>query len=219
MNRFLKFGIVILIIGVMVFFGILSVNFYVKHVTRDQIIDEGVCRGLKDVDCIIVLGASVWGDSPSPMLEDRLKKAISLYHDGVSSKIIMTGDHGKEYYDEVTTMKNYAIKMGVPSKDIFMDHAGFSSYDSMYRAKEIFGVKKAVVVTQKYHLYRSVYIANKLGIVSYGVPAEHKNYMGNINREVREMLARFKDGIKCIFKPEPEFLGEKIPLNQDGNIT
>ena len=83
----------------------------------------------------------------------------------------MSGDHGRVSYDEVNTMKDYAINDGIPSDDIFMDHAGFSTYDSMYRAKEIFGVKKIVIVSQKYHLTRALYIAKKLGIEAYGVSA------------------------------------------------
>lgn len=208
--------IIILIIMILAIFGI---NFYVKASTKKQIIKNNDYSNLKDVDCIIVLGAGVWGDKPSPMLEDRLLEAISLYENNVSPKIIMSGDHGREDYDEVNIMKNFAIEKGVPSEDIFMDHAGFSSYESMYRAKEVFGAKKVVIVTQEYHLYRSLYIANKLGLEAYGVASDPRKYAGQTMRELREMLARDKDFIKCIFKPKPKYLGDTIPVSGNGNVT
>ena len=153
------------------------------------------------------------------MLEDRLLTAIDLYYNNVSTKIIMSGDHSRKDYDEVTIMKNFAIENGIPSENIFMDHAGFSSYESIYRAKEIFGVKKAIIVTQKYHLYRALYIANKFGIEAYGVGSDPRKYVGETYREAREILARNKDFIKCIFKPKPKYLGESIPVSGDGDIT
>ena len=153
------------------------------------------------------------------MLEDRLLQAISLYEKNVSAKIIMSGDHGRKEYDEVNIMKEFAIEKGVPSENIFMDHAGFSSYESIYRAKEIFQAKKIVIVTQEYHLYRSLYIANQLDLEAYGVGADPRKYAGQAYRELREILARNKDFAKCIFKPEPTYLGETIPVSGNGNIT
>ena len=166
-----------------------------------------------------MLGAGIWGDKPSPMLEDRLLQAIELYNNNVSTKIIMSGDHGREEYDEVNTMKNFAIDKGIPSENIFMDHAGFSTYESIYRAKEIFEAKKVVIVTQKYHLYRALYIANQLGLEAYGIGADPRQYVGATYREIREILARNKDFLKCIFKPEPKFLGDTIPVSGNGNDT
>ncbi len=141
MKKVIKYVIVILVVIMII---VLAINFYVIMSTRKQIIINSDFSDLKDknVDSILVLGAGIWGDKPSPMLEDRLLQAIDLYNNNVSSKIIMSGDHSKEDYDEVNTMKNFAIEKGIPSEDIFMDHAGFSSYESIYRAKEIFGVKK-----------------------------------------------------------------------------
>ena len=216
MKKLLKCIIIVLVIG---FITVISINFYVKSTTKKLILNDDEYSQLTDVDCILVLGAGIWGDKPSPMLEDRLNEAISLYKNGVSSKIIMSGDHGKTDYDEVNTMKNYAIQQGIPSEDIFMDHAGFSSYESMFRAKEIFGANKIVIVTQKYHLYRSIYIARQLGIEAYGVGADPRKYVGETYREIREILARDKDFIKCIFKPEPTYLGDTIPVSGNGDIT
>ena len=153
------------------------------------------------------------------MLEDRQLDAISLYKDNICSKLIMSGDHSKSNYDEVNVMKDYAIKKGIESENIFMDHAGFSTYESIYRAKEIFGAKKIIIVTQKYHLYRALHIANKLGIEAYGVGSDPRQYTGATYRELREILARNKDFIKCIFKPEPTYLGDTIPVSGNGDIT
>lgn len=209
----------VIIVVILILLSILAINFYVKLSTKKQIIENKDYSNLKDVDCIIVLGAGIWGDKPSPMLEDRLLEAISLYEDNVSSKIIMSGDHGKEDYDEVNIMKNFAIEKGIPSENIFMDHAGFSSYDSLYRAKEIFGAKKIIIVTQKYHLYRALYIANKLDLDAHGIGADPRQYVGATYRELREVLARNKDFVKCIFKPKSTYLGETISLSGNGDIT
>ena len=216
MKKVMIYIIIILIIMILI---LLAINLYVKQSTKKQIIENNDYSGLKDIDCIIILGAGIWGDKPSPMLEDRLLEGISLYEDNVSSKIIMSGDHGKEDYDEVNIMKNFAIEKGVPSENIFMDHAGFSSYESIYRAKEIFKAKKVVILTQKYHLYRALYIANKLGLDAYGVGADPRQYVGAMYRELREILARNKDFVKCIFKPEPTYLGDTIPVSGNGDVT
>lgn len=216
MRKMIKYIIMLILIFVVT---VLVINFFVKIVTKNRILKKEEYSKLEDIDCIIVLGAGIWGDKPSPMLEDRLKEAVSLYNQNISSKIIMSGDHGKADYDEVNIMKEYAIEQGVASENIFMDHAGFSTYESMYRAKEVFEANKIVIVTQKYHLYRALYIAKQLGIEAYGVNSDPRKYVGATYREAREIIARDKDFIKCIFKPQPKYLGETIPVNGDGNIT
>ena len=216
MKKVLKYGIIVIAAIAVI---VLGINLYVRLSTKNQIIKENEYSNLSDVDCIIILGAGIWGDKPSPMLEDRLQEGIKLYQNGISDKIIMSGDHGRKEYDEVNIMKNYAIEKGIPSENIFMDHAGFSTYESIYRAKDIFQAKKVVIVTQKYHLYRALYIANRLGLEAYGVGADPRQYVGAFNREVREILARDKDFIKCIFKPEPTYLGDTIPVSGNGDIT
>ncbi len=213
-----------IIIGIISFFllGLLlvfGVNSFVKLSTKKQILEESKVEDLTDVDCILILGAGIWGDKPSPMLRDRLDKGIELYKKGIAPKIIMSGDHGRKDYDEVNLMKEYAIEKGVPSEDIFMDHAGFSTYDSIYRARDIFQVKKMVIVTQRFHLYRALYLSNALDIEAYGVMAEPTKYSGQIYRDLREILARDKDFIKAIIKPKPIYLGESIPVNGNGDET
>lgn len=216
MKKSLKITVILIVLIVITF---LSINLFVILSTKNQLINENEARSLSDIDCIIVLGAGIRGNKPSPMLEDRLLKGIELYNNNVSSKIIMSGDHGSNEHDEVNIMKKYAIENGVPSEYIFMDHAGFSTYDSIYRAKNIFEAKKVVIITQKYHMYRALYIANKLGIEAYGVGSDQRKYVGATYREIRELLARNKDFIKCIFKPESTYLGEAIPVSGNGDLT
>ena len=174
--------------------SLLLVNAHVKGSTKAQILTPEQATSLQDVDCIIVLGCLVKADgTPSDMLADRISVGITLYQNGTSPKLLMSGDHGQKEYDEVNTMKSCAIDAGVPSEDVFMDHAGFSTYESIFRAKEIFGADKIVIVTQEYHLHRALYVANALGIEAYGVSADLRTYSGQTKRDLREILARIKD--------------------------
>ena len=222
MREKIKRGICILIVVALVgAVAVLGMNGWVILRAKQRIVDpEDTVLEAFDADCIIVLGCQVFSNGrTSLMLGDRLDRGIELYQKGLSGKILMSGDHGRAEYDEVNTMKNVAVAAGVPSEDVFMDHAGFSTYETMYRAKEIFQAEKVIIVTQKYHLYRAVYIAEQLGMEAYGVAAEDISYAGQMYREVREVLARIKDFGYCIFKPFPTYLGEKIPVNGNGNLT
>ena len=195
-------------------------NSIVKLSTGKQIISSEEAAKLEDVDCILVLGCFVKDDGrPSDMLHDRLTRGVELYNLGAAPKLLMSGDHGREEYDEVAAMKQFAINAGIPSEDVFMDHAGFSTYESIYRAKEIFQADKILIVTQEYHLYRALYIADQLGVEAYGVSSDYHTYVGQFMRDFREMLARVKDCATCIFKPEPTYLGDAIPIFGDGNLT
>ena len=218
MNKIIKR--IILIIDILVVVGIiivLGINFFVKNSVKDKIVDENSLD--KNYDAILVLGAGLKNGKPSPVLKDRLDMAYKLYEDGYSEKIIVSGDHGKKYYDEVNVMKNYLLDKGVDSNNIFMDHAGFSTYDSVYRAKEIFLANKIIIVTQQFHLYRSLYIAKQLKLDAVGVSATLRDYSGSVKFEIREILARDKDFVKSIFKPEPKYLGDTISVFGDGNAT
>ncbi len=210
----------VLLIFVIASGGILIINGYVKKTSEKWILSIDEAKELENTDCILVLGAAVKNNErPSAMLNDRLETGIELYNQNVSGKILMSGDHGRKDYDEVNVMKNFAINSGVPSEDIFMDHAGFSTYESMYRAKEIFKADKIVIVSQKYHLYRAVYIARSLGIEAYGVPSDVREYRGQKYRDLREAVARVKDFFNVIIKPEPTYLGEAIPVSGNGDLT
>ncbi|MCR5544283.1 MAG: YdcF family protein [Eubacterium sp.] len=199
---------------------VLILDVFILLNTKNQIITPEEAAKKTDVDCILVLGCGVYANgTPSPMLRDRLDIALDVYGKEAAPKLLMSGDHGDIYYNEVSAMKKYAMNNGVTdSADIFMDHAGFSTYESLYRAKEVFGVKKVIIVSSTYHLNRALYIAKHLGIEAYGVGADDV-YSGSSYREMREILARDKDFIKCIYKPEPTFLGDKIDIHGDGNVT
>ncbi len=173
-----------------------------------------------DADCVLVLGAGVRADgTPSLMLADRIATGVSIYEKIGGTKLLMSGDHGKPDYDEVNCMKREAIRAGVPSEDIFMDHAGFSTYDSLYRAKYIFGAQKIIIVTQEYHLYRALYLANALGLDVVGVAADRQSYAGQSLRDAREAIARVKDMVFAIWQPEASVTGSAISLSGNGDIT
>ena len=217
LKRAVRFCIVMGIAGT-VWAG--SANWYVKHESSKKIVTGDTAAGLSGIDCIMVLGCGLRADGqPTRMLADRLDEGIALYQAGVAPKLLMSGDHGREEYDEVNEMKRYAMEQGVPSEDIFMDHAGFSTYESMYRAREIFEVSRMVVVTQEYHLYRAVYNGNKNGIDTYGISARKVSYGGQRSRDIREVLARNKDFLICFYLPEPTYLGEAIPVSGNGDST
>ena len=171
-------------------------------------------------DCILVLGAGLLPDGrPNLMLGERINTGVDLYEAGVAPKLLMSGDHSRSDHDEVNAMKDAAMAQGVPSEDVFMDHAGFATYDSFYRAGAVFGVKRVVIVTQAYHLPRALWIARALGLEAVGVSCDTARYRGQLYRDVREILARDKDFFKCILKPLPRYLGEAIPITGSGDVT
>lgn len=194
-------------------------NFIVVSKAKNDIISLEEAESLADTYCAVILGAGVRNGKPTPMLKDRLLTGIELYKSGAVKKLIMSGDHGSEDYDEVNIMKSFAVDNGVPDEDIFMDHAGFSTYETVYRAKEIFEADNIIIVSQEYHLYRALYIAEKLDVKAVGVSADLRTYRGQKMRDLREILARDKDFFNCIIKPEPTYLGEKIPVSGNGNLT
>jgi len=171
-----------------------------------------------NTDCILVLGAAVKPDgTPSKMLRDRLEVAVYLYKKGVAPKMLLSGDNGSVYYNEVKAMKNYVLAAGVPAKNVFLDYAGFSTYETMYRARRVFDVDSMVIVTQGYHEYRALYDAQHLGMNAVAIAADQKTYSGQTMRSLREIAARDKDFLMCIIKPKPQYLGSEIPISGKGN--
>lgn len=212
-----KLAAAIICIGILCAAVVLGIDFYVKKSTEEYILSSDAVEN--DYDCILVLGCGVNGNIPSHMLEDRLLQGIELCKSGASDKLLMSGDHGRKSYDEVNVMKKFAVDRGIASENVFMDHAGFSTYESMYRARDIFNAEKILIVTQDYHLYRAIYDARKLGIDAYGVASNPRSYSGQLYRDIREILARNKDFVYTIFMPEPTYLGEAIPVWGNGNDT
>ena len=219
-KKMIMIALALLLLAVLSGTVVLAINGYVVGSTKNQILETPEAAALEGVDCILVLGCRVYEDgTPSHMLEDRLRRGVELYQAAAAPKLLMSGDHGQHEYDEVNAMKDYAVAEGIASADVFMDHAGFSTYESLYRAKEIFGVEKIIIVTQRYHLHRALYIARQLGLEAYGVASDYRSYAGQLMREIREILARNKDFVTGIFLPEPTYLGEKIPISGDGDVT
>lgn len=202
MKKIFKYILIVLIVIMLV---PIIINFYVILSTRNRIVDKDNSL-LTNIDYIVILGAGIRRGKPSPMLEDRLKIGISLYKEGISNKILITGDHENDDYDEVTVMKNYLLEQGIPEDDIVSDNFGISTYDSIYRVKEVYKANKVVIVSQKYHLYRALLLSNNLNLESYGVEANLRYYYGQGYREIREILARNKDFIKGIIKPKAAYL-------------
>lgn len=185
---------------------------YVVGSTRDQLLAQDA-EPPEGVDCILVLGCGVYASgAPTPMLADRLARGVELYQAGWAGKLLMSGDNRSQDYNELATMERVALEKGVPQADVVLDYAGLSTYDSLYRARDIFGVKKLVIVTQEYHMYRALYLARALGLEAWGVAADGQHYRGQTMRDLREIVARDKDVLWAILQPEPTYLGGPEPL-------
>ena len=225
---FFRLFVTLLILGILASLVVFSVSSSVKNRTEDSVvyvvtgeveINPVSQDSLRDfhADCILVLGAGIEDkETPTPMLKDRLDVGIELYREGIAPKILLSGDNGQVEHNEIHVMLNYVRDADVPEEDIFCDHAGFSTYDSMYRAGSIFGANKVIVVTQKYHEYRALYIGKKLGLDVIGLASDQRSYFGVTYRELREMLARFKDVFKATFRSRPTLEGDTIPISGSG---
>ena len=226
---FAKLFLILLIIIIMVVFAVFAINRHIVNTEEDNIIYKAgtedvfmIASDLEkfknfDADCALVMGAAVNSDgTPKPMLKDRLDTAIALYKKEIVPKILLSGDDEQLEYKETPVMLNYVLEAGVPSKDIFCDHKGFSTYDSMYRAQNIFKVNKIIVVTQTYHEYRSLYIGEKLGMKVAGISSDKNSYVGQSLRNIREIFARNKDFFKLILKWSSGLGGDSMPITRSG---
>ena len=219
MKKFIKRCLIILIsIFVLMIITLCFLYFHVSNIGSKYLLTP---EKVPQVDAIIVLGAYVFPNGKaSQMLADRLDVGYELYQQKKAPKIIVSGDHGKTTYDEVNNMRKYLQEKGIPREDIFMDHAGFNTYDSIYRAKDVFSVKKAVIVSQEYHVVRAVYIAKKLGLEAYGVSSDKHVYPGMNYYLLREVGSRAKAFLQAsILKPKPKYLGDTIPIWKSGVLT
>lgn len=208
------------LIGVELVLFLVVLNFLMLASMRRYALSVEEAGRLEEVDCILVLGCLVRSDgSMSGMLLDRMSRGMDVFETGVSDRVLVSGDHGSRDYDEVNAMKSYAVRKGIDPDAVFMDHAGFSTYESMYRAAEVFGVERVLIITQGYHLPRALYNARSLGIEAYGVAADQHIYAGRQRFYFREAFARAKDILYCMIKPQPKYLGEKIDLRGSGRQT
>jgi len=228
---FLKLILAVFIVGIIGVLVVFSISSSVKNKAADDIayivtgevkINPASLNALQqfEADCILVLGAGIKDEeTPSDMLKDRPDVGIELYRQGIAPKLLLSGDNGQVEYNEIHVMLNYAKNAGVPAEDIFCDHAGFSTYDSMHRAGSIFNAERVIVVTQEYHESRALYIGKKLGLDVMGVASDQRNYFGQAYREGREMLARCKDFFKALVKSDPVLGGDVIPISGSGLVS
>ncbi len=215
MRKFINFLVFALVATVL---AVLLLQFHVNRVSKPHI--------YKDIDQIeasyvgLVLGASVRPDkSLSPILQDRVDSAYELYTNGKIKKFLLSGDHGQEDYDEVNAMKNYLNDKGVPDADIFLDHAGFDTYDSMYRARSVFEASELIVITQEFHLPRAIYVGQHMDLKVTGFIADRREYSGNPHFKRREWLANIKAWIELHIDKKPTYDGPKIPITGDSSLS
>ena len=217
MKLFIRLIIMLVILAVPVGFSVLLINLYIIDSAKERTFSPATIQAIPKTDAAVVLGSLVVGDSLSPILLDRVMGGIELYKAGKVKKLLLSGDHGQTNYDEVNAMMKYAIEHGVKSEDIFLDHAGFSTYESIYRARDIFQCKSITIVTQNYHVSRALYISRQLGIDAYGFDSNYTPGAYFDQYGEREILARVKDFFNAsILKPKPTYLGKVIPISGSG---
>lgn len=201
---------------------IIGINLFVILSTQSAITSSNEVSQNVDVDTpILVLGAGVVNNEyPSQILANRLDMAYDIHTQNLSNPLIMSGDHADQYYNEVGVMKNYLVDKGIPSEQIYLDHAGYSTYASLYRLKDVIGEEQVIIVTQGYHLPRALMIAEELGINALGVPAQEVDTT-RIERELREVFARIKDFSVLYLKYDGENpeTGWSFTLQESGDLT
>lgn len=197
---------------------VIILQFHINRSSRDVIFEDA--SKLEPAYVGLVLGASVRPDkSLSPILQDRVDSALELYEKGIIKRFLLSGDHGQKDYDEVNAMRTYLKNKGVTDSVIFMDHAGFDTYDSMFRAREVFKVEKAIVITQKFHLPRAIYVGRKMGLELQGYVADHREYPGNAHFTRREWLANIKAWVELNIEKSPTYSGDAIPITGDSGLS
>lgn len=196
---------------------VICVNFYVKSKTNDFIYNSE--KEITPTNVGIIFGAGINGDRPSKYLKDRLDAGIRLYKSKKINKILLSGDNGSDEHDELTVMKTYCYQHGVDTTKIYIDYAGFDTYSTMSRAKNIFKIDKAVLISQKYHLNRAIYIGNKMGVQSVGFSANSGEYKGYKYVCFREYFSIFKSVIDVFRSRKPHFLGTEININGKSNYS
>lgn len=210
----------IILLGLTGLIAIFGVSAYISYETRSVIYAE--ISQISPAYTALILGAKVHsGGRLSNMLEDRVLTGLELYRQGKVKKLLLSGDHGQQAYDEVNAMRDYLLKQGVPAQDIFMDHAGFDTYSSMYRARDVFQVRDVIVVTQAFHLPRAVFLARSLGLDAVGLVADRRTYTqaSRLKAAAREPLARVKSFAETLLRVKPKYLGDAIPITGDGRQT
>ena len=220
MNRKVLFSIkLVFVISLLAFvISILSIDIYITY-KADKYISQDA-NSVMPCYTAIVLGASVSNEGElSSVLTDRMQTAMELYQSGKVQRFLLSGDHGRKQYDEVNSMKNFLLANGISSKDIFLDHAGFDTYNSLVRAKKIFEVNRAIIVTQDFHLPRAVFIGRSIGLDTYGAKADKREYRNMYKLQFRELLANVKAVYEVLLDINPKYLGSKIPITGDSQLS
>jgi SanA protein len=214
--RFSKIILYAVVVALTAILLCLALYACIYFATRSSIFES--MNALPHTQVALVLGASVTGTGElSPILKERADEAVAIYKAGKVDKILVTGDNATLTYDEVDPVGRYLVAAGIPKKDIFLDHAGFDTYSSMYRARSVFDVTSMVVVSQAFHLPRSVFIAHSLGLTAYGIDAGHGELF--LYNTIREIPADVKAFYDLLFRRVPEYLGEQYPIAGDGSAT
>lgn len=211
-----------IIAGIFLLFIIILFSVYLINILINKA-GDGSMYGTDNIprkQVVLVLGARVWPDGKmSDMFQDRVDVALDLYKSGKAGKILVSGDHERKDYDEVDTARNYLLANGVKEEDLFLDHAGFDTYDSVYRAKHIFQAQSIIIVSQKYHLPRALYVAKNIGIDAVGAPADLRIYGGQDYRDFREKLADVKAWLDVFLKVKPRFSGNPVPITGSSALS
>ncbi len=206
MIKIFLLGLKLFIVGIIL---ILLLFLVVRKETARYIFND--VGSVPDAKTVLILGARVSPDGVlSAVLKHRVDTALLLYREGKVRNILMTGDNSRLVYDEVKPVREYLLSEGVSDEDIFLDHAGFDTYSSMYRARDIFLVDSMLIVSQSFHLPRAVFIARNLGIEAYGVEADKGEYY--LRNYIREPFSNVKAVLNLLFNRQPKFLGEEIPI-------
>lgn len=206
----------------LIIIGVILINIFVVMSSRQKIVQaENMDDYISDDTPVLVLGAGVIDNAyPSNILKARLDKAYELYQQAPHKSFIMSGDHQDQYYDEVSVMKNYLIEKGIPEQQIFLDHCGYSTYDSLYRLKNVIKESRVITITQEYHLSRAIMVSQKLKLDAVGIAAEEVPST-RLNREIREVFARLKDFAVCYlnYKPQPPETNFAFKTEEDASKT
>ncbi len=210
-KKIFKYGFISTIIGLLF---ILGLDYYIRKTTSKYIFSN--IEKVPNCYTALVLGAKVYDDGRlSGVLKDRVDTGLDLYRLGKIKRFLLSGDHGRKDYDEVNQMEKYLVSKGVKEESIFLDHAGFDTYDSAYRAKHIFLVDDVIIISQNFHIKRAIYIARKLGLDAYGVKADKHNYGIAKKMLIREKIANIKAFLELLIKKESKYLGKEISIKGD----
>lgn len=208
-------GVVLVLVGLT---ATACSNAYVVYSTRDSVKTKP--QDVKPARVALVLGARVYKSGrPATPLRERLSVARDLYKSGRVQKVIVSGDHGKEDYDEVNVMRRWLIERGVSSQDIFMDHAGFRTLDSVARAQKVFGADELVICTHRFHAYRAAFLASQHGIKAQVLTADSSPDPYRTQNQLREVAARTVAVADVLVGRSPKFLGPQIDLDGPASQT